>query len=148
MVDRASILDVNPPQRTEAEWRGVLEHLVSELIETTGVGFQATSWYTESDREGHESSSNCVNVRGTVSDVLRLAACGVVCVSVNFGESVGVSADLLLFSDGARVLGPDGKEMVSMLYDGRGWRSQGWRRDGNGEWESHTTDARWRGASA
>jgi hypothetical protein len=89
-------------------------------------------------------SCNCVNIRGVVNSALRLEACGVVCITVNFGEAVWASADVLLYSSGKRVFGPDRKEIVSLLYRPNGWVSQGWMNGECGEWEDYPTDARWR----
>jgi hypothetical protein len=137
----ADLFDPNPGHRTEAEWRELLTSLVVSLSQFTGIEFRPTSWYTSDDIPGHASSSNCVNIRGVVNQVLRLDACGVVCISVNFGESAWSSADLLLFSNGQRVVGP-GKLML-LVYEQHGWASRGWVGDVYGEWEAHTTDKRW-----
>jgi hypothetical protein len=141
----ADLLDPNPGLRTEAEWRELLGGLVTSLSRFCGIEFTPTSWYTGDDKPGYASSCNCVNVRGVVNAALRLEACGVVCISVNFGEAAWASADVLLFSGGERVLGPRGS-LVLLVYEPTGWVSRGWVIDDYGEWESHATDARWQDA--
>ena len=134
--------DPNPGHRTETEWQCLLHRLVEELSAYAAVPFMPTSNFVD-DTPGHASASGCVDVRGTVSAALRLDVCGVVCVSVNFGEAAWASCNLLLFSGGRRVFGPDGLGLVSLAYTPEGWSSRGWVADDYGEWESHDTDARW-----
>jgi hypothetical protein len=138
------LFDQNHDLRTEAEWRELLGDLVVSLSAFCGIDFRPTSWFTHDDRPGYASSSNCVNIRGVVNPSLRLEACGVVCISINFGEDVWASADLLLFSDGRRVSGPDGLDLMLLVYRDDGWISPGWTADDSGEWKSHDTDERWR----
>ena len=137
------LLDPNPPLRSEAEWRQLLGGLVESLVAFTGIRFEPTSWFVGDDRPGHSCASNCVNVRGAVNPALRLDACGVVCVTVSFGEAAWASCDLLLFAGGRRVQAPGGLDIVFLSFSEGGWASQGWVADEHGEWESHTTDARW-----
>jgi hypothetical protein len=139
-----SVFDPNPCHRAEAEWRRLLGGLIESLSEYTGIRFAPTSWFVN-DQPGHASAGGCVDVRGSVNPSLQLEACGVVCISVNFGEAAWVSADLLLFSDGRRLLGPNGLGLVSLAYRPEGWLSRGWVADEYGEWEAHDTDARWGG---
>ena len=140
------LLDPNPGFRGEAEWRRLLGGLVESLSAFAGVRFEPTSWFVGDDQPGHASTCNCVNVRGLVNIALRLEACGVVCVTVNFGEAAWASCDLLLFADGWRARGPSGLDFVLLAYSEAGWSSRGWVLDDTGEWESHITDARWSGA--
>jgi hypothetical protein len=137
------LLDPNPGFRSEAEWRQLLGGLVKSLSAFTGIAFEPTSWFVSDDRPGHACASNCVDVRGVVNPALRLDACGVVCVTVNFGEAAWASCDLLLFVAGRRVRGPAGLDFVFLPYTEAGWSSKGRVVDATGEWESHTTDARW-----
>ena len=136
------VFDPNPGHRTVAEWRRLLGELVGSLCTYTGIQFTPTSWFVE-DQTGYASANGCVDIRGEVSSALRLSACGVVSVSVNFGEAAWASCNLLLFSDGRRLLGPKRCELVSIAYTPEGWSSQGWVGDVYGEWESYETDARW-----
>jgi hypothetical protein len=140
-----SVFDLNPGHRTEAEWRRLLGALVESLSTYTGIRFAPTSWFIE-DHPGHASASGCVDVRGVISPVLRLEACGVVCISVNHGEAAWASADVLLYSGGRRVVGPDGREVVHFRYTPDGWSGLGWVKGECGEWEGYPTDARWQQA--
>lgn len=144
----ADLLDPNPGLRTEVEWRALLGGLVTSLSHFSGIEFAPTSWYTGDDKPGHASSCNCVNIRGVVNAALRLEACGVACISVNHGEAAWASADILLFSGGRRVLGPDGSDIVHFRYQPGGWYGLGWVNGERGEWELKTypTDARWQQA--
>lgn len=139
-----SVFDPNPGHRPEAEWRRTLGALVESLSVHTGIRFAPTSWFIE-DHPGYASACGCVDVRGAVSPALRLEACGVVCISVNHGEAAWASADVLLFSGGRRVLGPDSREVVRFRYTPHGWVDDGWVIGECGEWELETypTDARW-----
>lgn len=137
-----AVFDANPGHRTEAEWRRLLGELVQSLAAYTAIEFTPTSWFID-DQPGHAHAGACVDVRGVVSSALRLNVCGVVGVSVNHAEAAWVIACLLLFSDGQRVIGPDGFQFVSMTYRVEGWSTFGWVADEFGEWESHDTDARW-----
>ncbi|MDI1431767.1 hypothetical protein [Polyangium sorediatum] len=139
-----NLLDPNPRLRSEAEWRALLGGLVESLSAFTGLRFEPTSWFVSDDQPGHACASNCVNVCGVVSPALRLEVCGVVCVTVNFGESARASCDLLLFVDGQRIRGPGALDFVFLPYGEAGWSSRGWVQDETGEWEATTTDARWR----
>lgn len=141
--DMHGLLDPNPGPRSEAEWRLLLVGLVESLSAFTGIRFEATSWFVRDDTAGHASASNCVDVRGVVNAALRLTACGVVCVTVNFGEAAWASCDLLLFADGRRVPGPDGRTFLFLSYGEAGWSNQGWVGDDTGEWGPHDTPMRW-----
>lgn len=138
-----AILDPNPRLRSAAEWRQILSELVDALSSRTGIDLQPTSWRVEDDRPGFASASSSVDVRGTINPALRLDACGVVCVTVNFGEAAWVSCDLLFFYAGRRVRGPEGGDFVYVPYSEVGWGDGRWMVDENGEWESHTTDEWW-----
>lgn len=142
-----SIFDPNPGCRSEAEWRRMLGGLVESLSAHVGVRFTPTSWFIE-DHPGYASSGGCVDVRGPVSPALRLEACGVICISVNHGQSVRASADVLLFSGGRRVFGPGGSEVLRFQFSPDGWSDHGWVDGECGEWEvgPYPTDARWRKA--
>ena len=116
---------------------------MGSLSASTGVELQPTSWVVEDDQPGFACACNCVNVRGSVDAALQLGACGVVCVTVNFGEAAWASSDLLLFAAGQRVRGPDGADFVHLSYSDGGWVNHGWVTDDHEEWESHTTDEWW-----
>lgn len=139
-----AVFDSNPGGRPEAEWRRLLGGLVESLSAHTGIAFSPTSWFIEG-HPGHASAVGCVDVRGAVSPALRLEACGVVCISVNHGEAAWATAEILLFSGGRRVLGPDGSEVVHFRYNPDGWLNVGWVNGECGEWEAgqYPTDARW-----
>jgi hypothetical protein len=142
-----TVFDPNPGHRTEAEWRQLLCQLVGSLATYTGIRFVPTSWFIE-DHAGHASAGGCVDIRGPVSSALRLDACGVLCLSVNHGEATWASADILLFSGGRRVLGPDAREVVHFRYTPNGWTDHGWVRGECSEWEMdmYPTDRRWQPA--
>lgn len=129
--------------RREADWRAILTELTASLSKFIGVALEPVSWYTGDDDPGC-ASSNCVNVRGTVNQAFALDACGVVCISCNFGATPHASADLLLFSGGRRILGPGGADILFFNYHKSGWTAGDWRFGECGEWDSHDTDARWR----
>jgi len=139
------VFDPNPRHRPEAEWRRLLVGLVESLSAHTGITFAPTSWFIE-DHPGDASAGGCVDVRGCVSTTFRLEACGVVCISVNHGEAAWASADVLLYSGGRRVFGPDGSEIVHFRYNPDGWADLGWTNGECGEWEGYRTDARWQAA--
>lgn len=142
-----SVFDLNPGCRPESEWRRMLGGLVESLSAHTGILFAQTSWFIE-DHAGHASAAGCVDIRGPVSPALRLEACGVVCISVSHGEAASASADVLLFSGGQRVLGPDSREVVHFRYTPNGWSNVGWVNGVSSEWErrQYPTDARWQDA--
>lgn len=142
-----AVFDKNPGCRPDAEWRRMLGVLVESLSAHIGIRFAPTSWFIE-DHPGYAHSGGCVDIRGPVSPALRLEACGVLCISVNHGEAAWASADVLLFSVGRRVLGPDASEVVRFQYTRNGWVDHGWVRGECSEWEVDTylTDARWQQA--
>lgn len=146
MTGVRGLLNPNPGPRSEAEWRRLLGGLVESLSAFTGIRLEPTSWVVEDDVPGYACACNCVNVRGVVNPVLRLDACGVLCITVNFGEAAWASCDLLLFAEGKRVRGPDQMDFVYLPYRESGWSCQGWMVDDTGEWESHSTDDWWRTA--
>lgn len=135
------LFDTNPELRSEDEWRRLLTKLLDSLSQYSGVRFEATSWYTYDDTPGYASSGNCVNIRGAINSALTLDCCGVLCITINFGEAVCVSCDLLLFSSGRRI---NDHEVIVLSYREDGWVTHGWTSDETGEWEAHTTDARWK----
>lgn len=138
------VFDSTPGNRPEAEWRRMLGGLVDSLSAHTGIRFAPTSWFIE-DHPGHASAGGCVDIHGSISAALRLEACGVVCISVNHGEAAWASADILVFSDGRRVLGSDSREVVQFQYTPDGWSDIGWVNGECGEWELNTypTSRRW-----
>lgn len=128
-------------RRSPSEWRSVLLDLLEKL------GAQAhLKFTTVSDWVGQVSgkfSSSCVDIRAVVDQQTCLSVCGVLCVTVNYGESVYVSAELLQFVEGKRVR--PGEFMVYQYAKER-WSDCEWSLDANGEWESHSSEARWGGA--
>lgn len=147
LADVNGILDPNAGHRSSSQWQHELGDLVSALSASTGIEYRPTSWVVEDDRPGFACACNCVNVRGSVNTALELDVCGVVFITVNFGEEAWASSDLLLFAAGRRVRGPGGTDLVHFSYTSEGWVSKGWMTDDNGEWESHTTDEWWEAAS-
>lgn len=145
--EKRALLDPNPGHRSTTEWQQELTDLVDALSAFTGIGFRPTSWVVEDDRPGFACACNCVDVRGAVNAALQLEVCGVICVTVNFGEEAWASSDLLLFAAGRRVRGPGGTDLLHFSYTSEGWVCRGWMIDDNSEWESHTTDERWESAS-
>ena len=134
--------DPNPGHRTESEWRQLLTELLNSLCAFTEIKFAPISWFIE-DQSGYASAGGCIDIRGTVNSVLHIEACGVLSASVNFGEAAWVLCDLLLFTDGKRLLGPNQCDLVSLRYTAEGWVNHGWVGDEYHEWESHTSDIRW-----
>jgi hypothetical protein len=139
------LFDCNPVTRTADEWRALLGDLIDSLSVHLGRLCRPTSWFVHDDRPGYTNACNCVDFRAIINEALALEACGVVGVTVNFGEAAWASCDLLVFASGRRVKGPEGMDLVAVTYDDAGW-SGGWVVDSNGEWVSHTDDARWRAA--
>ncbi|APR81065.1 Hypothetical protein A7982_06412 [Minicystis rosea] len=137
---------LDPNLRSAVEWQQALGVLIDALSTSTGIAFQPTSWLVEDDQPGFSCACNCVNLRGTINPALQLDACGVLCVTINFGEAAWASCDLLLFAAGRRVRGPDGADIIHFSYRDVGWVDNGWIADDNQEWESHTTDEWWQRA--
>lgn len=137
-----SVLDPNPGTRTEAEWKRLLYGLVGSLSVHTGIRFVPISCIV-ADGPEYANSQAGVDVRGCVNSALQLEACAVVWISVNHGEGAWAGATVLLYSDGRRVFGPGGNEIISIEYTPEGWRDHGWRRGEGGEWEGYRTNARW-----
>jgi hypothetical protein len=124
----------------------LLGELVASLSTFLGVQFEPTSWFIHDDQPGHASACNCVDVRGIVSPAFQLYACGVICISINFGEAAWVNCDLLLFAGGSRVRGLQGHDLLVLPYSETGWSEAQWVSDETGEWQSHVNEARWDGA--
>ncbi len=139
----SGLLDCNPALRTADEWHALLSGLIDSLSVHLGRVCRPTSWFIHDDRPGYASASNCVDFQVILNEALSLKACGVACVTVNFGEAAWAGCNLLLFASGQRILGPKGMDLVALRYDDARW-SGGWVIDENGEWESHTDDDRWR----
>ena len=138
-----SLWDKNPALRSSGEWRDLLTQLVSSLSSFLGVEFHPTSWFIHDDRAGFASSCNCVDITATLHEGLGLVVNGVIGISINFGEAVWVSSDLLLFGAQRRLRGAHGTDFISLAYTASGWNSSGWVMDDTGEWESHDDDSRW-----
>lgn len=138
------LFDPNPNLRSATEWRSHLSDLVVSLSKHTNINFNPTSWWIHDDCEGDLSSCNCVDIYGVVNTALQLEAYGVVCISVNFGEAVWASADILLFGNGHRIRGSNELDLVLYIYQPNGWISKGWILDENYEWESYLTADRWK----
>ena len=67
------LLDPNAGYRNQTEWRRLLSGLVDSLSTFDGTRFSPTSWLVQDDKPGYASASNCVDIRGIVSPVLRLS---------------------------------------------------------------------------
>ena len=141
----SGFLDCNPALRTADEWRSILASLIESLSAHVGQPFRSTSWFVHDDRLASASSCNCVDIRATLSGPLALEVCGVVCITVNFGETAWACCDLLLFASGRRFTGPKGMDLIALGYDNERWVG-GWAVDEHGEWRGHTDDDRWRDA--
>jgi hypothetical protein len=138
------LLDPNPGLRSEGEWRRLLGALTESLSRFSKIRFGPTRWIVKDDQPGFASACNCVDVRGVVNPALRLDACGSVGVTVNFGEMAWASCVLLLFADGRRVRPVSGGDYLHLTFSEDGWSNCKWIGDDTGEWESHTTDCRWK----
>ncbi len=138
-----SLFDTNPGLRSSDEWRDLLTQLVSSLSTYLGVQFHPTSWFVHDDLAGYASSCNCVDITAMLHQDLGLLVNGVICITVNFGEAVWVSCDVLLFGARQRLRGPHGTDFIALAYTDSGWSSSGWVVDDTGEWKSDDDDARW-----
>jgi hypothetical protein len=135
-----------PPHRTQEDWKTALEYLVTELSAFLKHEIQIDDYWID-DEKGHASSSICSRVTVFLSQELDLLLHGSLCMSINHGESVGVSADLMGFLEGKR-LGLHKRHASSRYLDliilvfkrdsfGRGrWVNHGFTTDEFGEWES------------
>lgn len=139
----SDLFDINPQARTQEQWRELLVDLVSSLSSFTGYRFTPVSWGVQDDQPGHAFACNCVDVVGSINEVIDLQACGVICITVNFGEAVWASCDLLLFSNNQRIKGKEGMDVLLFRCEPEGWVYHGWVKDEYGEWEAHLDTSRW-----
>jgi hypothetical protein len=137
------LLEITPALRTADEWRHLLGEVVDSLSSFLGVAFKSTSWFVHDDIPGYASSCNCVDVWATLSEGLSVHACGVVCLTLNFGEGAWLICDLILYASRRRLKGPPGMDLIRLSYNEQGWVNHGWGADEYGEWEAHTDPARW-----
>jgi hypothetical protein len=138
-----ALFEKTPKLRSSDEWRELLAKLVSSLSSFLGLNFRPTSWFVHDDRDGYASSCNCVDITAAIHKDLGLFANGVICISVNFGEYVSVSCDLLLFGNGHRLRGPHRTDFIAIAYTEVGWKCASWVVDETAEWESDDDDSRW-----
>jgi len=135
----------NPtPRRATADWRAVIDYLAAEMAAFFGREVRVVDFWVN-DEEGHASSSACSRVTIVLSEQLDLLLYGSMCISINHGEAVGISADLMFFCEGKRLgahrLSKRHSDLVILVYergaDGQDrWRSCGFTIDEFGEWES------------
>jgi hypothetical protein len=134
-----SVFDVNR-RRSEAEWRVVLEALAGALSGLLQRDVVIAGVSAEDDNDGYASWGATAYIRILLSRLPLLEWSGTISVTVNVGEIVMISSDLLLFADGIRIRGPAGGDLFHLAFtEDQAWVSRGWMPDENGEWEAETT---------
>jgi hypothetical protein len=94
------IWDAAPPPRGEDVWLSLMTQLAASLSDAAGVQLQPGPLFTAL----HEPCSGIsLAVTGHIHGPLGVALQGQISVTINHGENVQISADLLLFADGRRV---------------------------------------------
>jgi hypothetical protein len=142
------IWDADPEFRSHSDWALLLDGLRGSLSDFLGLPVVVLDYWTDNSPEDR-SWSICSRIRVPISEQLRSYFVGSLCISLNRGEAVRISADLLLFAGGARhaghPLGKDkGKDVIVLNFVphpcsiGR-WAAPILEADGNAEWEAFQT---------
>lgn len=142
------IWNVNPEFRTHTEWGLIFESLRGSLAEFLGLPVVTVDYWTDNGVDAR-SWSICGRIRVTVSEQLRSCFVGSLCMSLNRGEPVRISADLLFFAGGVRhathpLSNDKGKDVIVLNFIqhpcsiGR-WTGPMLVADGYAEWEAFQT---------
>lgn len=132
-------IDVNSV-RSAAQWRALLESLTASLSRRLQHEIVIVALHADDDQPGHASWGASADIRITLSRLPLLEASGTIAVTVNAGEVAMISADLLLFADGARIRGPAGADLFHLAFAAdQGWSPVGWQLDHTGEWGAAST---------
>jgi hypothetical protein len=142
------IWNENPEFRSHFEWGLILESLRGSLAEFLDLPVTMVDYWTDNGADDR-SWSICGRIRAIVSEPLRSCFVGSLCMSLNRGESVRISADLLYFAGGVRhaahPLSKDkGKDVFVLNFIqhpcsiGR-WTGPVLEVDGYAEWEAFQT---------
>ena len=139
-----NIYDTKIAIRTTTEWEKILDHLLHELSDHTGIQLEKCSYFIEEQRESQASFGCHVDFKGIVSEPLRLELCGILCFSACWDKWAHVGAYLLYYQDGVR-LSPDADdERVSYIpREKEGWGTAQIEIGEGGEWSSYETTRRW-----
>lgn len=142
------IWDTTPEFRTNIEWVLLLDVLRKSLEEFLSLPvFMVDHW---TDNQAADSTwSICSRIRVPISTQLRSCFVGSLCMSVTRGQSVHISADLLLFAGGLRhavhpLSHENGKDILVLEFVqhpcsvGR-WTSPILVADAYAEWEAFQT---------
>lgn len=142
------IWNENPEFRSHFEWGLILESLRGSLSEFLSLPVVVVDYWTDNGPDD-QSWSICSRIRVTVSEPLRSCFVGSLCVSLNRGGPVQISAELLFFAGGVRhaahPLSKDkGKDVIVLNFIRRPCSIGGWTRpmldvDGDAEWEAFQT---------
>ncbi|MBL8741983.1 MAG: hypothetical protein JNK04_12840 [Myxococcales bacterium] len=128
--------DVTRP-RSQSEWRVLLADLAGSLSRLLQREVLVVEFRAENDDATFASWGAAADVRVVLARVPRLEAFGTIMVTVNVGEIVMISADLLLFVDGVRLHSPRSGDLYHFGFSAdREWTPAGWQLDAAGEWET------------
>ena len=131
------LLDPHRASRSRPQLDTVLARLAASLAETLGCTFDITDWTVDPTCE-----DNGVDVRFGHSQAVGSAAGGVIAYFHRHGESASAWAYLLSFDERGHRLRPSQQFLATLTPSG--WALQGWQPDAHYEWDSYTSDDRWR----
>lgn len=128
-------------QRSEAEWKSVLNKLLSELADHLSVDLYTCSYFIEENIKDEASYSCHLDFRGHLSKTLNIEACGVLCYTANWEESVSIGAHVLLFQNGKRLSPTDS---IYLPRERNSWGKALTEADYNNEWTLYENTERWK----
>lgn len=137
------LFNIKREQRTEHEWKNILNALSASLGKFIGKDVLITD-YLLSDYSDKQASFEA-GVDILIQLEAQLTLCGVIGYLVNYDEEVYITAFLLPFVNGTRLSSVDkSKEQIILSFTKEEkWINRGWQNDEHDEWESYTDNERW-----
>lgn len=144
-MDRNSFFDCSRSLKTPQQWLEIMETLREELTIFLECPLVTTSSYIEEQKLDYASYGIGIDVIAKINNMTKLWYGGVICLSINYDESVYIDAFFLPFIARRRLFSYENKfDVLVVNYSiDRGWNNPKWDIDCYGEWESYLDMKRW-----
>lgn len=135
--------DIHKCERSLDEWKYFLNKLLSELESYLSIKLDVCSYSIEEHLKDEAAYFCHVDFRGYLSTPLKIEACGILCYSVNWEESVSIGAYILLFQNGERLLPETNGSVIYLSRETNNWSTPFIETGDNDEWTRYTDTSRW-----
>ena len=126
-------------------WGSCLNYLVTGLSQLFCASIEITDLFIEEYEEGQKHCGAACDIVVDINKTLGIKMCGVVSINVNINESVLVGGVLLPFANHSRLTSAQGLDILNVGHaEKTGWQIIGWDIDEYYEWQSYSSDERWR----